>query len=299
MVWQNGSIMWVYEIKEKSVIATDLHSLRELKMIEEDADWLWIDCIEPSSEEFEIVSELFCNEPKILDSIREGRVFSRYKKHNDCTLLSVSAATLQNEVKIYPLYMAVKEKMLLTLRSKGSSKPVEYAIQTLQDCVSEAKETSPSFVVGEVLRETTNDNLEVVMALREMIEKVEEEAIAKPSSKAISKKVFALKRQMAQLYRLLWSEEQIMSSLKDGLIPNIELCRETILGLEDSMSNVERELEFLNSYDNALDGVLRLQDLGMIHIVERTLIYLTIIILVMNVFLIVLEVGILDLLLGR
>jgi len=120
-----------------------------------------------------------------------------------------------------------------------------------------------------------------------------------PSSKAISKKVFALKRQIAKLYRLLWSEEQIMSSLKDGLIPNIELCQETVLGLEDSMSNVARELEFLNSYDNALDGVLRLQDLGMIHKVERTLIYLTIIILVMNVFLIVLEVGILDLLLGR
>ena len=291
--------MWVYEINERSVIASDLHSLQELKRIEKDAEWLWIDSIEPSSKEFEIVSELFCNDPKILDTMKEGKMFSRYKKHNDCTILSVSAATFQNELIVYPIYMAVKEKMLLSLRSKGSSKPIEYAIQTLRDRVSEGKETSPSFVVGEVLRETTNDNLEVVMTLREMIEKVEEEAIAEPSSKAISKKVFALKRQIAKLYRLLWSEEQIMSSLKDGLIPNIELCQETVLGLEDSMSNVARELEFLNSYDNALDGVLRLQDLGMIHKVERTLIYLTIIILVMNVFLIVLEVGILDLLLGR
>lgn len=284
-------MMWVYAVEAKEVRASDLHSLEELKTLEKSADWLWIDCMEPGPKEFEIISELFCNEPKILDDIRKGRTFPRYKKHDDCTVLSISVAAIQNEFRTYPIYVAVKKRMLLTLRSKGSSKPIEYSIQTLQDCVSEVKETNPSFVLCEVMRETTSENVEVVMTLREMIEKMEEEAIAKPSKKTIGTRVFALKRQVAKLYRLLWSEEQMISSLKDGLIPNVKLCHETVLGLEDAMSNVSRELEFLNSYDNALDGVLRLQDLGMIHRVERTLIYLTIAIVVMDITLIILELG--------
>ena len=58
------------------------------------------------------------------------------------------------------------------------------------------------------------------------------------------------------------------------------------------MNSISRELEFLTSYDNSLDGVLRLQDLSMIHRVERTLVYLTVITVIMNLLLILLEMGI-------
>lgn len=179
----------------------------------------------------------------------------------------------------------------MTVRNSGSAQPVERAIQTLRDCVEEMKKTDPAFVVCEVLRETANENLEAMMALREVIESIEEQAIAKPSRRALAKKVFALKREIAVLYRLLWSEEQIMSSLKDGLIPNLERCEENVLGLEDAMGNISRELEFLSSYDSALDGVLTIQNLGMIHRVETTLIHLTVVIIIMNIILIILEMS--------
>jgi len=290
--------MWAYAIKAKKVIATDISSLDEVRKLEKDADWLWIDCFEPSPEEFQLASELLCIDEKILDDVKMGRTFPRYKKHNDCTLFSISVATIQNELKTFPIYVGAKERLVMTTRKPGSSKPVERTIQTVKDCVEEMEKANPTFVVCEVLRETSNENLEVMMALREVIETVEEEAIARPSRKALTKKVFALKREIAVLYRLLWSEEQMMSSLKDGLIPNLEPCEASVLGLKDAMDNISRELEFLNSYDNALDGILRLQDLGMIHRVEKTLIYLTIVIVAMNLILIAMEIGILDLLLG-
>ncbi len=291
-------MMWAYAIKAKKVIATDISSLDEVRKLEKDADWLWIDCFEPSPEEFQLASELLCIDEKILDDVKMGRTFPRYKKHNDCTLFSILVATIQNELKTFPIYVGAKERLVMTMRKPGSSKPVERTIQTVKDCVEEMEKTNPTFVVCEVLRETSNENLEAMMALREIIEQVEEEAIVKPSRKTLTRKVFALKREIAVLYRLLWSEEQMMSSLKDGLIPNLEPCAESILGLEDAMDNISRELEFLNSYDNALDGILRLQDLGMIHRVEKTLIYLTIAIVAMNLILIAMEIGILDLLLG-
>lgn len=285
-IGKESTMMWVYSIKAKKIRACDLHTFEELKTLTKKSEWLWIDSLEPNPTEFEIISELLYNETKILEDIKGGRTFPRYKKFNDCTILSISVAGVQDELKTYPIYIALKEKVLLTLRKKESSSPIEYAIQTLQDCLSE--EIGPSFVLCEVLRETTNRNLDVVMGLRDMIEKVEEEAIARPSKKAIASEVFALKRQIAKFYRILWSEQQMIGNIKDGLIPNIKLCQKSVLGLEDAMNNISRELEFLNSYDNALDGILRLQDLGMIHKVERTLIYLTFVIIIMNIFLIIL-----------
>jgi Mg2+ and Co2+ transporter CorA len=278
--------MWVHSIKAKEMRTIDLHSLEELQVLEKDSDWFWIDCMEPSSEEFKIISELLFNEAKILDDLKKGKTFLRYKKCNDCTVLSISVVAIRNELKIYPIYIAVKENMLLTLRSRDSSKPIENAIQTLQDCVGEVEETSPSFVLCEALSEMTNENLEVVMLLREKIENIEREAMTKPSKKTTIQHVFELKKEIAMLYRLLWSEERMMSSLKDGLIPNVKLCQETILTLEDAIDDISRELQFLNSYDSALDVVLTIQDLGMIHGVERKLIYLTIVMVVVNLILI-------------
>ena len=73
----------------------------------------------------------------------------------------------------------------------------------------------PSFVLSEVLRENTNRNLDVVMTLREIIEKLEKKAMAKPS-KTVMNEVFTLKKQIAKFYRLLWDEQQMLGSLKNG-----------------------------------------------------------------------------------
>ncbi|MEM2118364.1 MAG: CorA family divalent cation transporter [Candidatus Bathyarchaeia archaeon] len=284
-------MMWVYGVKGKKMHAIDLHSLEELKTFSKKFEWFWIDCMEPDANEFQVISEFLHHEHRILENIKDGKPFPRYKKLSDCTVLSISVIIFQRDLRIYPIYAVINEKKLLTVRNKDLSSPIEYVIQTLQDCISETEETSPSFILSELLREVANRNLDVVMKLREMIESVEEKAMAKPSRKTVVNMVFTLKRQIAMLYRLLCSEEQLMSSLKDGFIPNVKMREKCILSLEDAMDNIARELEFLNSYDSALDGVLRLQDLSMIHRVEKTLIYLTVIIVIMNVLLIALELG--------
>jgi len=284
-------MIWVYAFKAKKMHATDVSSLSESRIFEQQADWLWVDCSEPSSDDFGILSEMFCHDTRITDSIKTAKPFPRYQKHDDWTFLSVSVAAIQSDLRTYPIYIGVKGKTVLTVRSQASSKPVEHAIQTLRDCIAEIEKTGPFLVVCEVLRETSNENLEVMMAMREKIEKVEAEVISNPSERGTAKRIFELKREIAVLYRLLWSEEQMMSCMKDGLIHNLEPCEENLSGLQDAMSNISRELEFLNSYDSALDGVLTIQDLGMIHRVETTLIYLTVAIIITNLILIVVELA--------
>jgi hypothetical protein len=75
-----------------------------------------------------------------------------------------------------------------------------------------------------------------------------------------------------------------------GVIPHLKLAAEAKLIVDDTMDDVTRELEFVDSYNTSLDSVLRLQDLGMIHRVERTLVFLTTALVMTNVILIILEI---------
>jgi len=74
------------------------------------------------------------------------------------------------------------------------------------------------------------------------------------------------------------------------VIPHVELDEEAKLIVNDAINDIDRELEFVDSYGNTLDSILSLLDLGLIHSVEKTLIFLTSIILVLDLILLALAV---------
>jgi len=285
----------VYGVKANKVRSTELSSFEELNMLAKKFDWLWVDCLEPSPKEYELIAQFLNAEPEVIEEIKKGKPILTYKRFGDCILLSISAVAIKEELETYQIYIAIKGKVLLTLRSQDSASPVEKAILKINDCIltaecpSELDGIGPSFTLCEVFYEVINGNLEAIMSFRENVEKIEEEAFEKPTEKAITRKVFTIKKQISAFHRLLWSEREMITNLKDGLIPNIKLCNKSILSLEDAVSNISQELAFIDSIDKALDGVLRLQDLGMIHRVESIIVKLTVAVVIMNIILIVLE----------
>jgi hypothetical protein len=75
-----------------------------------------------------------------------------------------------------------------------------------------------------------------------------------------------------------------------GVIPHLKLAPEARPHVADAMDDVTRELEFVDSFNNSLDSLLHLQDLGSIHRVERNLVILTAVLIIMTVALIILEI---------
>ena len=65
-----------------------------------------------------------------------------------------------------------------------------------------------------------------------------------------------------------------MSNIKEGVIPQVELTEEAKMIVDDAIDDINRELEFMNSYYTSLDSILTLQDLSLIHRVERLLLVL-------------------------
>ncbi len=293
-------MIWAYSVKSEELQACDAESVSELEELSGKADWLWVDCLEPDDKELETIAGLL-KEREIISTIKEKRIFSRYERIHDYTAVSIPLIVFESALATHPIYAFLKEKMFVTVRNEKSSGPIENTLKTLQDCASGiicpsgVREISSSFVLSRLFHETTNKNLDAIIFLREQIDTVEEEALANPRDRRISHSVFALKRDISTFERTLWSQRELMLSMREGVVPTLQLGEEITPTLSHAISNISRELSLLDSNNNALDSILSLQDLGMIHRVERTLIYLTLIILVANVVLILLGLDILNL----
>ena len=292
-------MIWIYTLtKSNRLQGRDAHSLDELQKLSEKASWLWIDCLEPNDEELEIIAELL-KETKVINAIKNRQVFSRYERINDYLLLSIPLVTFKDKLETSPIYVFAKEKRLITVRRKDSSKSIDNTLKTFQDCISRVKcSVFSPFIVSRLFHEVTNENLDGIMALRERIDGIEKRALAKPGDKRISKMVFSLKREISALERVLWVQRGMMLDIREGVVPAVESSEMDRQTLSYAINDISRELSLIDSYGNALDSILRLQDLGMIHRVERTLIYLTLVTVLMNIIMILLEVNIFEILSG-
>jgi Mg2+ and Co2+ transporter CorA len=113
--------------------------------------------------------------------------------------------TSKDKLEMSHIYVFAKEKRFITVRGEDSSKSIDNTLKTFQDCIFKVKcSVFSPFIVSRLFHEVTNENLDGIMALRERIDEIEERALAKPGDKRISKVVFALKREISTLERVLW-----------------------------------------------------------------------------------------------
>jgi len=285
--------------KSNKLKAKDIDSLSELQRLDKKTNWLWIDCMEPDDEELEVIAGLL-KEAEITSTISKREIFSRYRKINDYVLISIPLVVFKDKLETYPIYVFVKEKTLVTVRSQHSSRSVDNTLKTFQDCILKVCEqgVASSFILNRLFHEVSDENLEVVMALRVRTDEIEEKALANPGDKQINKTIFALKREIFTLERILWTQRELMLSIEEGIVPVVQSSELDEQTLSHAVNNISRELSLISSNESALDSILRLQDLGMIHRVERILIYLTLVTLIVNFIMILIEVDILGILSG-
>jgi Mg2+ and Co2+ transporter CorA len=154
-------------------------------------------------------------------------------------------------------------------------------------------------ILCKLIHEIIDENSGAMVSTRDLIDKLEEEAMEGKKEKDITASVFKLKRNLSTLHRLLWAEKEMLSDIDIGVIPNLNLVPEAKLIIEDASDDISRELEFVDSFNRSLDSILRLEDLGSIHRVESNLVTLTVALVILTIVLILLELDIIGLLLGH
>lgn len=288
--------MWIYAAREKELYAADVTSLSQLNGLSSEVKWLWVDIFNPDQKESEIISELLGNEPTIVDNIKEGTYnptkVCGYERLHDYVLLSIPSVNLEEELRMYPIYIIIKKKMLITWgeeKAHRHSKIVNSTIARLREHVEEGGKLTSSLAIGMLFREVACKNSDVMLSIRESIEQIEEKAMEEAGEKKTMRSVFSLKRKISTLYRLLTNEKVFMLDVSEMMIPHIRLDKKMKSIVDDAIDIIDRELEFMNSYDRALDSVLTLQDLASIHRVESSINFLTIVLVIGTIILIILE----------
>ncbi|MCJ7635792.1 hypothetical protein MUP77_25795 [Candidatus Bathyarchaeota archaeon] len=282
-----------YTVIDKELFVTDVSSQNEIDDLIGKVGRAWVDCWDLDDKETMIVSKLLGVEATTLDGIENGKVRPSYAKCRDeeCpyyTWISTPVVEFAGELKLHPLSIILKERFLITLRSGYSSRLIESTLRTFRALRPE--ERKPSVILGKLLAEIIDENSRTMVSIRELIDKIEEEALENPRKKAITQSIFKLKRGLSTFQQLLWAEKELLSDMNLGIIPRLKLVAEAKLIVEDATDDITRDLEFVDSYNMSLDSVLRLQDLGMIHRVEKRLVFLTAILVIMNVALIILQI---------
>jgi Mg2+ and Co2+ transporter CorA len=284
----------VYSVKENELIIEDVKSSEELTAIAGKVERAWVDCWDCNDDETMVISKLLGVEAKTLDGIENGKVRPSYAKcrDEDCpyyTWISTPVVEFTGELNLHPLSIIVKERFVITLRSGYSSRIVNSAI--LRFNVLRPEERKPSVTLVGLLAEIIDENSLAIAPVRNLIDKIEEEALEKPVRKAITQSIFKLKRDLSTLQQLLWAENELLSDLCVGVIPRLRIAQEAKPIVKESGDDINRELQVIDSYNTSLDSILRLQDLGAIHKVETNLVYLTVTLVALNIILIGLEIA--------
>jgi len=287
-------VIRVYTVKNKELFETDVRLKEEMDNIVAKVKQAWVDCSDPDEEETRIVSDLLGVEATTLNGIKNGNIRPHYAKCFDemCpfyTWISTPVVEFTNKLTLHPMSIILKERFLVTLRSKYSERLIESTLRTFNSLPPGQRK--PTVILSKLIHEIIDENSGAMVSIRDIIDKIEAEAMEGPRKKAVTKSVFKLKRSLSTLHRLLWAEKEMLSDMNLGVIPNLTLVPEAKLIVEDAPDDITRELEFVDSFNRSLDSILRLQDLGSIHRVETNLVFLTIALVVLTIILILLEIA--------
>ena len=283
----------VYTVKNKELFETEVRSKKEMDNIVTKVKRAWLDCSDLSEKERKIVSDLLGVETKTLNGIENGKIRPHYEKCFDemCpyyTWISTPVVEFTNKLELHPMSIILKERILVTIRSKYSERLVESTLRTFRSIAPEQRK--PTVILCKLIHVIIDENSGAMVSIRDLIDNLEAEAMEGKKKTSVTKSVFKLKRNLSTLHRLLWAEKEMLSDIELGIIPNLTLVPEAKLIVVDASDDIDRELEFVDSFNRSLDSILRLEDLGAIHRVETNLVFLTIALVILTIILILLEI---------
>jgi len=291
----------VYTVKDKMLFENEVSSKREMNKIIDKVKRAWVDCSDLDESETKIVADLLGVETKTLNGIENGKIRPHYQKCLDetCpfyTWISTPVVEFTDKLELHPMSIILKERFLVTLRSKYSERLIESTIRTFKAMSPEQKK--PTIILCKLIHEIIDENSSAMVSIRDSIDALEAEAMAGQKNKSTTESVFKLKRNLSTLHRLLWAEKEMLSDIDLGIIPNLILVPEAKLIVEDASDDITRELEFVDSFNRSLDSILRLEDLGAIHRVESNLVLLTVALVILTIVLVLIEIDIISILFG-
>ncbi len=226
----------------------DLHELRS--QAKGDGDFVWLGLHEPTEHELEDVAVAFGLHPLAVEDAVHAHQRPKLEHYEDSLFLILKTLWYVDEddaVETGEIHIFVGEDFIVTVRH-GSGSELHSARRYLES--AEAVLThGPSAVVYAVCDRVVDGYIEVVEALEEDVDEVEE-SVFSPARTNDSARIYTLKREIAEVRRAVMPLREPMRRFASGQVPGIEEA--AVPFFRDVADHLARAAEVVDSLDGLL-----------------------------------------------
>jgi magnesium transporter len=213
----------------------------------------WIDLHAPSDDEFEAVNKLFRWHPLAIDDLRVETHLPKVDDFGDYLLIVAHAVAIDEEGRFdtAEIEIFVGPNYLVTHHVE----PVETIDQLLSRCHRNHALASkgPAYLLYLLLDGMADVYLPYLESLDDRIDDIEEEILAKPDQ-STQARIYALKRDVIRLRRIVLPQAEVFRRLARGEFPI--LPPESAMYFRDVHDHLFRVSEEANSYRDLLTAAL-------------------------------------------
>lgn len=214
-----------------------------------DLSGVWLELVDPSSEELQAVSEVteipigFLRLPSTKGFV-ELRLEAGF---NVLTFVVMQDVATTKEA--YPVVIAFSKNYLVTV-TRNEAQPI---INLAKDRLSKAKMDSPALVTYYIVDEIVSSHFNHLENLENLTSQVEEEVVEGTSAKTL-KKIFKLKSRMISFNKTLWYER--------GIIFNLRQCGDTCMPAKTrdlfstTHEDLTRQIDIVETYREILSDAI-------------------------------------------
>lgn len=224
-------------------------------------------------------------------NIHNNCVLCDYEKVNDYVLVTIPFVSIKEQLQLYPIFFAKKKNLFITWGEEDEHKHstlIKLTLRRLRELVEEGETLNSSLAIGMLLCEIAVATSNVLFSFRDEVIQLEERALEN-GEKNIMPFVFSLKKKTSMRYRVIIDEKNFMLDVNKTVIPHIKLNEKAKSIVNEAIDIIDREFDFMDSYNRTLESLLTLQNLDSIHKVEGSINSLTIVLVIGTVILIGLE----------
>jgi magnesium transporter len=198
-----------------TIFNMDSHTTAEVSdlpgLLTSEHQMFWLDLRGPDDESLRLMRDLFHFHPVAIEDTRNHEQRPKLEEYNGHIFLIVNPVSMDAELTLdfRELDIFVGRNFVVSIHP--GDEPV---IQRVQDRLGNTNRTqmSVSYLLYLLLDETVDSYFPIMDAYEEAIDALEDEAFLKPRQQTLSR-IFALKRQLLGLWRVVWPSRDLVSNL--------------------------------------------------------------------------------------
>ncbi|CAJ35645.1 magnesium/cobalt transporter CorA [Methanocella arvoryzae] len=208
----------------------------------------WISLTRPEKQDIDLVVSKFSLHPLVIEDITNPREIPKVDEYAGYTFVVTDIPEIENEsVIIHKLYIILGKDFLISASDHWDT--IRTAETGLINKAGIISESGPDFLAYTLLDHATDHFYPVLDRLEDLIEEIEDEAMATPGKELLSK-MADVRKSLLTLRKSAWQIRNVVNDLSRGASPFI--APTTLIYIRDIDDHVTQVMDLIETYRDIL-----------------------------------------------